>query len=102
MRIDHAQFHFIYQILTVIILLTLIYMSTCPNHSSYWFDVDNNEYTKKKRNKKTFYEYVAAAQSGAVRGLLFGTVLGGEGMVSGIRNAAIYGMLNPVMYHFGF
>lgn len=51
---------------------------------------------------KTYRDYIDTAHSGLIRGLVFGIILGDLGIVSGIRNAAIYGTINPLFLYMGY
>jgi len=45
--------------------------------------------------------YINPTQSGMIKGILFGTLIGG-GFTIGIRNGAIYSLISPIIIYLGF
>lgn len=89
----------LYTAIVIILILSLFY------HTYFYADDPlpipyDDEKPIKKEN--TYRDYIATAHSGLLRGMVFGIILGDLGLVSGIRNAAIYGTINPLFLYMGY
>jgi hypothetical protein len=68
----------------------------------YFYLIDRDYYKQKCEEEHTIIRYIKASHSGLIRGMVIGILLGDYGLVSGMTNGAVYGILNPVMVYFGY
>lgn len=82
----------VYNIIFIILVVSLLY------------DLITNLYddTYVGKEEKSYIEYINTAHSGLIRGLIFGFILGDLGLDTGIKNAAVYGMANPIFMYLGY
>lgn len=89
---DKIDLFYAYVIILIIIMVSMwyhnfVYKDTC---------------VKQTEKEKNYMDYINTAHSGMVRGLVFGIILGDAGLYTGIKNAAIYGVVNPLFLYFGY
>lgn len=89
----------IYTFIVVALIISLIYYIYEDFYLTY--DIETNT-ARDKAQKKTTREYIDIAHSGLIRGLIFGIIMGDLGLMTGIRNAAIYSTLNPAITYIGY
>lgn len=88
----HKQFHFIYVLICVILLISTL---------SHFYEYNNIHIPNDKINgEKNYKFYINKAQEGMLKGILFGMLLDG-GITTAIRNGAIYGTMNPLISYLG-
>lgn len=80
-----------YMIIFIILCISMWY------HTFIYDDCDVNP-TKEKK----YIDYINTSHSGLMRGLVFGIILGDTGIQTGIKNAAIYGIINPLFLYYGY
>ena len=57
---------------------------------------------EEKQLPPKYIDYVKSAHSGLIRGLILGIILGDYGISSGIRNGAVFSIINPLMIKLGY
>jgi uncharacterized membrane protein YbjE (DUF340 family) len=90
-------FH-VYIIVFIILSISLLYHVFIYDHEH----PNNVKHAAEKQKKKTYMDYINTAHAGLIRGLIFGIILGDMGVYTGIKNAAIYGMVNPLFLSIGY
>jgi len=80
------------------IVILIIILATIWCHTY----IHDDKHVIKSEKEKTCTDYINTAHSGMVRGLVFGIILGDAGLRTGIKNAAIYGILNTLFLYFGY
>lgn len=92
----HKQFHFIYLLICVILLISII-----SQYYLYNIIYNPNDKTDDKPNEKKNYSfYLNKAQDGMLKGILFAMLLDGK-VSTAIRNGAVYGTINPIISYLG-
>jgi hypothetical protein len=90
--LPHKQLHFVYTIICVLLLISTIFH--CYIHHQIHIP------DEKINDKKDYKFYINKAQDGMIKGVLFGMILDG-GIITAIRNGAIYGIFNPLISYIG-
>lgn len=89
-HVNQIDLYNVYLVVFIILSISLLY------HTFIYQD-DHVE-----KHKKKYSEYMNTAHSGLIRGLIFGIILGDMGVMTGIKNGAIYGMANPLFLYLGY
>lgn len=87
----------VHYIIFILALITLLYHSIYDR--SIYQEIDNkyvDVYVK-----KSYADYIDTIHSGMIRGFLLGFLLG-EGILTGIRNGAVFSVVNPIMMRLGY
>lgn len=82
-------------VIFIIGLITLIY------HRCF----DNEIYKDLKeggQKEKKYADYINTSHSGMIRGLFLGAILGDMGIYSGIKNGAVFSVINPIMLYLNY
>ena len=84
--------HITFIIIFILLLLTFLYYKL--------FELSYD--CKDKHIKKKYGDYIKSAHSGLIRGVMTGLLLGVIPLESAIKNAAIFGTINPLIMHMGY
>jgi hypothetical protein len=92
------KIHKIYILVFVVLLLSLLY------YMIYGYeDVDHHNNQKNTvKDDKTIKDYIKTAHSGLIRGIILGLLLGDIGIITCIKNAAVFGVVNPIVMYAGY
>jgi Ca2+/Na+ antiporter len=90
----------VYLVVVILLVISLIYHTFIYEEECEEIEKDTQKITKKAKEKK-YIDYVNMAHTGLIRGFIFGIILSDDGVETGIKNAAIYGLANPLFLHFG-
>lgn len=91
-----GKIHLIYIILFILLLIS--YLHHLITHKELPLPKAPN----KKPKPKTYNEYINVSHAGLIRGIIFGLLLGANGIENAIQNAAIYGTMNPFIMYLGY
>lgn len=87
--------NYIHTIIFIIGIITLLYHK-CFDREIY------NDLKAGGQKEKKYVDYINTSHSGMIRGLLLGAILGDAGIYSGIRNGAVFSVINPLMLYLNY
>jgi hypothetical protein len=82
----------LYTAIFIVVAISIIYYTyLCPE-----------EEILIKREEKIIDDYIKSAQTGMIKGLIFGITLGDYVIADGIKHAAINAVVHPIVMYFGY